>query len=34
LLDAAGYIKTDIVVEKIDDGVQITLPKNAMYVSS
>jgi hypothetical protein len=32
LLDAAGYIKTDIVVEKIDDGVQITLPKNAMYV--
>jgi len=32
LLDAAGYMKTDIAVEKIDDGVQITLPKNAMYV--
>lgn len=32
LLDAAGYVKSDIQVEKSGDEVQIVLPANAMYV--
>jgi hypothetical protein len=32
LLDAAGYAKTTIQIEKVGDEVQIVLPANAMYV--
>ena len=32
LLDAAGYAKSTIQVEKVGDEVQIVLPANAMYV--
>ncbi|KAF0239267.1 MAG: hypothetical protein FD181_247 [Prolixibacteraceae bacterium] len=32
LLDAAGYAKSTIQVEKLGDEVQIVLPANAMYV--
>jgi len=32
LLDAAGYAKSTIQVEKVGDEIQIVLPANAMYV--